>query len=193
MERHDSSDDDLGPALAKGAVAGLAATITLDRLDWFMWNNLSPETRQRTRSVRPEGLDPGHLIARKVARAMGTDIEPRGRDNQHPAGVAVHFAIGMAPALAYAALRDRAPALTAGGGTLFGLGLFLVHDEGMNTAGRLGARPGEYPWQAHARGLVAHLVYGAVLEGAMRLLDGPPRRRRKPRPQGPGDWQQQGN
>lgn len=143
-----------------------------------MWNNLSPETRQRTRSVRPDGLDPGHLIARKAARAMGTDIQPRGRDNQHPAGVAVHFAIGMAPALAYAALRDRAPSLTRG--TLFGLGLFIMQDEGMNTVTGLGARPREYPWQANARGLIAHLVHGAVLEGTMRLLlDGRPKRRRR--------------
>lgn len=181
MERHDSTGGDLGPALLKGAVAGAAATVALDRLDWFMWNNLSPETRQRTRSVRPDGLDPGHVIARKAARAMGTEIEPRGRDNQHPAGVAVHLALGMAPALACAALRDRTPSLTAGGGTLFGLGLFVIQDEGMNTVSGLGARPSEYPWQAHARGLIAHLVYGAVLEGTMRLLDGPPKRRRRRR------------
>ncbi|MDO5370060.1 hypothetical protein [Paracoccus sp. (in: a-proteobacteria)] len=181
MAHHGNRNDDLGRALLTGTVAAVAATVALDRLDWFMWNNLSPETRQRTRSVRPEGLDPGHLIARKAARALGTDIAPRGRDNQHPAGVAVHLAIGMVPALAYAALRRRAPSLTAGGGTLFGLGMFTLHDEGMNTASGLGARPAEYPWQAHARGLVAHLVYGAVLEGTLRLLDGPPGRRRRHR------------
>lgn len=176
---HYDDDGDLGEALLKGTVAGVAASVALDRLDWYMWDHLDPETRQQTRSVRPDGLDPGHVVARKIARAMGTDIEPKGRDNQHPAGVAVHFAIGMAPALAYAAMRDRTPALTAGCGTLFGLGLFLVQDEGMNTVSGLGAKPREYPWQAHARGLIAHLVYGAVLEGAMRLLDGPPKRRRR--------------
>lgn len=182
MAHHDDKpENDLGSVLLKGAVAGVAASVALDRLDWFMWNRLSPETRQRTRSVRPEGLDPGHLVARKAARAMGTDIEPKGRDNQHPAGIAVHFAIGMAPALAYAALRNRAPSLTAGGGTLFGLGLFAIHDEAMNTVTGLGARPTEYPWQAHARGLIAHLVYGAVLEGTMRLLDGPPKGRNRHR------------
>lgn len=174
----DDDDDDLGGALLKGSVAGVAASVALDQLDWYMWNNLDPETREKTRSVRPERLDPGHVIARKVARAMGTDIEPKGPDNQHPAGVAVHFALGMGPALAYAAMRDRTPALAAGGGTLFGLGLFLVHDEGLNTITGTGAKPQEYPWQAHARGLIAHLVYGLVLEGTMRMIDGPPGRRR---------------
>merc|ERR1712138_126362 len=91
----DDDDDDLGGALLKGSVAGVAASVALDQLDWYMWNNLDPETREKTRSVRPERLDPGHVIARKVARAMGTDIEPKGPDNQHPAGVAVHFALGM--------------------------------------------------------------------------------------------------
>ncbi|HRO15919.1 MAG TPA: hypothetical protein PLL33_12930 [Paracoccus sp. (in: a-proteobacteria)] len=143
MAHHDDTDDGLGAALVKGAVAGVAASAALD---WFMWNNLSPETRQRTRRVRPDGLDPGHVIARKAARAMGTDIQPRGRNNQHPAGVAVHFAIGMAPTLVYTALRDRAPSLTMSGGTLFGLGLFIMQDETMNTVTGLGARPGEYPW-----------------------------------------------
>lgn len=171
----------MGGALLKGSVAGVAASVALDQLDWYMWNNLDPETREKTRSVRPERLDPGHVIARKVARAMGTDIEPKGPDNQHPAGVAVHLALGMGPALAYAAMRDRTPALAAGGGTLFGLGLFLVHDEGLNTITGTGAKPQDYPWQAHARGLIAHLVYGLVLEGTMRMIDGPPGRRRRRR------------
>ncbi|EYD75707.1 hypothetical protein Rumeso_02794 [Rubellimicrobium mesophilum DSM 19309] len=170
--------DGTGATLLKGTLAGLAATVALDRLDWFMWDHLDPATRERTRSVRPDGLDPGHVIARKVAQAMGTDIEPRGPDNQSPAGVAVHAAMGLAPALAYAALRDRVPAMTAGRGTLFGLGLFLMQDEGLNTLTGLGARPQDYPWQAHARGLIAHLVYGAVLEATMRALDGPPGERR---------------
>lgn len=175
---YNDNEDDFGGALLKGAVGAVAATVALDRLDWYMWNHLDPETRERTRSVRPGRLDPGHVIARKIARAMGTDIEPKGPDNQHPAGVAVHLALGMGPALAYAAMRDRAPALTAGGGTLFGLGLFLVHDEGLNTITGAGAKPQDYPWQAHARGLIAHLVYGLVLEGTMRMIDGPPGRRR---------------
>lgn len=181
MKRHDGTDDGLGAALLKGTVAAVAATVVLDRLDWFMWNRLGPETRRQTRSVRPQGLDPAHLTARKIARALGRDIQPRGPDNQHPAGVALHLATGMVPALAYAVLRTRAPSLAAGGGTLFGLGMFVLKDEGLNTVTGLAAPPGRYPWQAHARGLIAHLVHGAVLEGTMRLLDGPAGRRHRRR------------
>lgn len=35
----------------------------------------------------------------------------------------------------------------------------------------LAASPGDYPWQDHARGLVAHLVYGIVTDTVLRLLD----------------------
>lgn len=48
----------------------------------------------------------------------------------------------------------------------------------MNILSGFGAKPQAYPWQAHARGLIAHLVYGAVLEGTLRALNGPPGERR---------------
>jgi hypothetical protein len=38
----------------------------------------------------------------------------------------------------------------------------------------LAAPPQDYPWQDHARSLVAHVVVGAVAEGILRALDGPP-------------------
>ena len=31
--------------------------------------------------------------------------------------------------------------------------------------------PGRYPWQAHARGLVAHLVLGITTEALLRASD----------------------
>lgn len=33
------------------------------------------------------------------------------------------------------------------------------------------APPQEYPWQAHARGLVGHLTYGLVTKASVRVLD----------------------
>ncbi len=31
--------------------------------------------------------------------------------------------------------------------------------------------PGAYPWQAHTRGLIAHVVLGVVTESALKLFD----------------------
>ena len=81
--------------------------------------------------------------------------------------------------MAYAALRHRYPAVAAGGGTAFGLAAMAVEDEGMNPLLGLAAPPQAYPWQDHARSLVAHLVLGAVAEGVLRALDGPPGEPRK--------------
>jgi hypothetical protein len=150
----------------------------MDRVDWFNYRHgLDTEaTRRRTEAARPEGgLDPGHVVAARAARALGLP-QPRPPE-QNAAGLAVHYAIGMAPASLYAALRGRAPALTAGHGALFGLGLFLLQDELANAALGLSGPPRRYPWTAHARGLIAHLVYGVVLETACRAM-GLPRRRR---------------
>jgi hypothetical protein len=44
-------------------------------------------------------------------------------------------------------------------------------DEGVVPALGLAGGPTEYPWQAHARGLVGHLVLGAVTHATLELLD----------------------
>ena len=87
-------------------------------------------------------------------------------------GVATHYSIGIAPGALYGVLRHKLPGLDAGHGTLFGLGLFLLQDEGVNAITGLSAKPSDYPWQAHARGLLAHAVYGFVLERAIDIADG---------------------
>ena len=58
-----------------------------------------------------------------------------------------------------------------GKGLLYGLALFLVDDELLNALLGLSAGPTEYPWQAHARGLVSHLVVGVCTDVAMDALD----------------------
>lgn len=53
----------------------------------------------------------------------------------------------------------------------------LIEDEIANPLLGSAAPPGRYPWTAHARGLVAHLVYGLVTDAVLSLLNGgrPPR------------------
>ncbi len=40
---------------------------------------------------------------------------------------------------------------------MFGAGLFLTQDELANSVSGLGGKPKDYPWQAHARGLIARV------------------------------------
>ena len=161
-------DGSLPLDLLKGAVAGAVAVWAMDRLGWALWNREAPAALAREHAARVEHMDPAHVVANRVADALGRPLQPR---QPHPAGVAVHYGIGMGPAMAYAALRRRLPALRAGRGLAYGLGLFLAVDEGVVPALGLASRPAAYPWQAHARGLATHLVLGFVTDATLDLLD----------------------
>ncbi len=130
-------------------------------MDWFAYNHESEEARQRTIAARPNGMDPAHLVADKMT--VGEITQP------HPAGIAVHYSLGIAPGALYGALHQTVPGLSVGRGSLFGLGLFLMQDEGLNAVTGLSGKPQQYPWQAHARGLAAHMLYGVVMDSIVRL------------------------
>jgi len=171
MDQHLPDDDrpargDLGLDLLKGVAAGIVATWVIDRVDWFMYGLESDETHRRTWAARPEGKDPAHVIASRASEALGAGAIPQ----DHPAGTAVHWAIGVAPVALYGALRERVPVVGAGRGLAFGFGMFVAEDEVINPALGFAAGPTAYPWSPHARGLVAHLVYGLVADAVLRAL-----------------------
>lgn len=151
-----------------GLVAGTIGTWALDRIDWLMWEREGQASRERTVSVRPQGEPPAGVAASKLEEMLG--LEPS--EERHAAtGQAIHFAIGIAPAVAYAFARDKLPGRGVARGLMFGASAFLLQDELMNTMSGLGAKPKDYPWQAHARGLIAHLLYGVVTELTLDAID----------------------
>lgn len=151
-----------------GAAAGAVGTWALDRADWRMWKHESPDARLQTKAVRPFGEPPARVVVRKAEQAMGLDLTAE----QHEiAGTAVHYGIGIGPAIAYSLMRDKLPGEGPVRGLLYGLALFLLQDEAVNAVTGLGAKPQKYPWQAHARGLVSHLVYGVATEMALNLME----------------------
>lgn len=147
-----------------GAAVGAIGVWALDRLDWWMWRHESDEARERTTAVRPGGEPPAEVLVRKAAKAAGAELSPQVHRR---ASDAVHYSIGIAPAIAYALLRNRLPVRGVPRGALYGLGVFVLQDEGLNTVAGLGAEPQAYPWQAHARGLLAHTLYGITTEAAL--------------------------
>lgn len=157
-----------------GAVAGAAAVWVMDRVDWFNFRHENPQARRKTQAVRPGGAAPARVAARKAARAVGHDFDARG---EGAASKAIHYSLGIVPGALYGAFRHKVPPLDMGRGSLFGTALFLLQDEGLNAVAGLSAKPREYPWQAHARGIAAHLVYGVVLDSVLRLADRRPQGR----------------
>lgn len=166
--RYSDGNDDLFADALKGAVAGAVGVWALDKVTWAMWDREDPAALRREAAARPGGLDPAHVIANRAAEAAGTELAPR---QPHPAGIGVHYALGIGPGAAYGVLRKRVPAVGAAAGMAYGLALFLLQDEGLNPLIGTSGAPGEYPWQAHARGLVGHLVLGAVTDATLNALD----------------------
>lgn len=175
--REDAAEQGYG-AVAKalmGAAAGAAGAFALDRVDWLMWNHEDEEAKALTNRVRPYGEPPAHVAAHKVEEALDLDPTPE----QHEiAGVAIHYGIGVGPAIIYALVRDKLPVSGVPRGLLYGFGVFATHDEFIASASGLAAAPGRYPWQAHARGLVAHLAYGVATELMLNFMENAVKARR---------------
>lgn len=152
-----------------GAAAGAVGTWALDRTDWFLWDHVVDEdAKAETNRVRPYGEPPAHVAVHKAEERLGLDPTPE----QHEiAGVAVHYGIGIGPAVLYALGRDKLPFSGVPRGLLYGLGLFLIQDEVLNSASGLGAKPQKYPWQAHARGLISHLAFGVATELMLNFME----------------------
>jgi xanthosine utilization system XapX-like protein len=166
---HKREDHDGAMNALKGAVAGAVGVFVMDRIDWFNWRHEDAEARAQTVSVRPHGEPPAHVVARNAEKAAGAELSP----TQHEAaGKAVHYGLGMAPGAIYGMYRDKIPAPPVARGLGYGFALFLLQDEMMNPIAGTAAKPQQYPWQAHARGLVAHLALGLATEFALNALDG---------------------
>lgn len=166
-----ANSNDVGDVALKvvaGFAAGALGVWALDRLDWFMWDQEDGRVRARTTAVRPDGEPPAQALVSKIEDGSGKHLEP---GTHEAASQVVHYSIGIAPAIGYALLRDKLPMSGVARGALYGAGLFLAQDEVLNTVTGLGAKPQDYPWQAHARGIVAHTAYGIVTELALVLVD----------------------
>ncbi|TLM88211.1 DUF1440 domain-containing protein [Pseudarthrobacter sp. NamE5] len=174
-----------------GAVAGAVGVWAMDRVGWFLYNHeakdavarelqarqggddveytdAEQEALDRQPQAQSAGKDVAHVGAEKIAAMTGINVHT-GQPN--PSGVALHYALGILPGALHAVIRRQVPMMQAGGGALYGLGLFVVNDEVVAPALGLASGPTEYPWQAHARGAVAHMVLGVVTESVLQLFD----------------------
>ncbi|AFZ66253.1 DUF1440 domain-containing protein [Deinococcus peraridilitoris] len=161
----------------KGTVAGAAGVWMMDRIGWYMYLREDERALQQELEARPNGMDPAHNIANRVANALGKQLVP---PQPNPWGVTAHFALGILPAALYGVLRHRFRELSKAQGFLYGLSLFAMNDELVNPLLKLSGGPRAYPWQAHARGLVEHIVLGMVTDAVLRVMD---RELHPPRPQ----------
>jgi hypothetical protein len=152
--------------LARGAVAGAAATFVMNVLTTYMYEHEDREVRRREDEAR-NNKDSYTVAAEKAAGLVGKELNGKSGT----AGTAIHWALGVGMGALYGALRKRLPGVDSGQGSAFGTAFWLLVDEGATPALGLTPGPTSFPWQAHARGLAGHLAYGVTAEAALDLAD----------------------
>ncbi|WP_216699005.1 DUF1440 domain-containing protein [Arthrobacter sp. Br18] len=165
---HVTSERSIALDMILGAAAGAAGVWAMDRVGGFLYNHEDPAALEREHQARAGGKDVAHAAIEKAADKTGIDL-PTGEPN--PAGITMHYALGILPGALHAVIRREAPFMKAGNGALYGFGLYVLNDEIVAPALGLASGPKEYPWQAHARGMVAHTVLGVVTESLLRISD----------------------
>lgn len=155
--------------VVKGLSAGAVGVWAMDVVTWALYLRQPLETLMQEHEVRALGKDPAHAAAERLSRLVGAEVRPQ----PNAGGIFVHYQLGMAPAAAYVRLRRRWPWLRAGRGALYGALLFLVNDEIAGRVLRIMGPQRDYPWRAHARGLVGHVVLGVVTELTLNVLEEP--------------------
>ena len=152
-----------------GLFAGLVATQVTNLAQGPLQRVTPGSVGRQERRVRP-GASSSLVAARKAARRL--DCSPN-RQKVGLLGRAIHFGIGMAWGPVYSLLRRHGGLGPLGAALASGAAMSLVLDEGVVPALGLSAPNRDYPAFTHARGFLAHLVYGAAAalaaEGLGRL------------------------
>jgi hypothetical protein len=160
-------DGDLLASMATGALAGAAATWVMGQVTSYLYEREDKQARQMEDDARG-GKTAYGVAAEKAAGVVGRELS---EDERKRIGSAIHWALGAGAGAVYGAARGRLAGADAAGGLVFGLAFWLLIDEGANVALGLTPGPAEFPWQAHARGLAGHLVFGVATEAALALAD----------------------
>ena len=156
--------------IAVGLFAGLVATQVTNLAQGPLQCMTPDSVGQQEKRVRP-GASSSVVAARKVAYHL--DGSP-GQQTVGSLGKAIHFGIGMAWGPVYGLLRRHGGLGPFGAALASGAAMSLILDEGVVPALGLSAPNRDYPVFTHARGFLAHLVYGAAAalaaEGLGRLV-----------------------
>ncbi|MFW6201931.1 MAG: DUF1440 domain-containing protein, partial [Gemmatimonadota bacterium] len=148
--------DRLTEEIARGAIAGAAATWLMGRVTTYLYEKENPSARRREDSARG-GRTSYETAAEKAAHALGFRLSERAR---RASGSGIHWALGIGTGALYGLLRRRFRGVDWARGLGFGAAFWLLMDEALVPAAGLTSGPLTFPWQTHARGLAGHIAYG---------------------------------
>ena len=153
----------------RGAASGAASVWLMDLVTTGLFDGQSDETTRREEAARPNGkASLANLVDLLEARYdLSLDDERRSL-----AMLAIHYGLGIVPGSVYGVLRGRVPFVDVGRGLAYGLVLWVVNDEYLNTKLGLAGPARAYPLASHWRGLVGHGVLGMATDEGIHLLGG---------------------
>ena len=153
----------------RGALAGATATLLMDLVTTGMYAIQAPDVTRREVAAQPNRKSSVANLVDRLEATTGFAVPPGRRPQVEDA---IHYALGVMPGAVYGVVRRYVPFVRLRQGLAYGLVLFLVNDEYLNT--RLGlAGPMEaYPPETHLRGLAGHAVLGMSTETGIQLLGG---------------------
>ena len=156
--------------VAAGLCAGLLATLVTNLAQRPLKAVTPDRVELHERRIRPD--ETSSLMA---ARKLGGVLRISLTEGQEASlGMAIHYSTGAAWGPVYGLLRRYGRLRPASAAVASGVGMSLLLDELLVPALGLSAPSRDYPLFTRARGVVAHLVYGAVValaaEGLGRLM-----------------------
>jgi hypothetical protein len=159
-----------------GLIGGLVGTFAMSEFQ-ALWSKAAENYQSpsaggahdaREWQERHEGLNANELAAQAVAEH--TIDRPLTRDELAIAAPAVHYAFGAAMGAVYGALAEVSPPVRALCGSAWGTAVWIGADELAVPALGLSRPDADYPLEAHAQALAAHVVYGVTTEVVRRGL-----------------------
>jgi uncharacterized membrane protein YagU involved in acid resistance len=154
---------------ARGALAGTAAVWLMDLVTTALLDHQSEEVTEREEQARPNDQPALVNLVDRLEAQSGVNLSTEQRDGLTQV---LHYALGVVPGALYGLTRKRLPFISAGNGIVYGLSVWAVNDEYLNTALGLSAPFSEYPMETHWRGLIGHLVLGVATDTGITLLGG---------------------
>ncbi|WP_017732310.1 DUF1440 domain-containing protein [Nafulsella turpanensis] len=155
--------------LVKGAIAGGIGVWLMDRFTWTWYSHENTDTLVQERLAQKGGRYAPNAAGKKLTDSLDIELPQK---QQYVAGRSIHYFMGIAPGALYAIWRHRMKELGFWRGPVYGVGLFIAFDEIITPALGFASGPLTYPWQAHARGFMAHLILGTTTEGVLHWLEG---------------------
>jgi hypothetical protein len=141
-----------------GAIAGAFASFAMNQFQ-------SAVSRLQSSSDGGGGGDPATVKAAEWVVGHSIDKSEKGR-----AEGTVHYGFGAALGAVYGAAVELEPWMATGFGMPFGGVVAVVADEALVPAAGLSDPPEDVPVATHLYSIVSHLVFGAALEAARRVL-----------------------